>query len=221
MVSAARFAVSPIRVLAAVLWLVEPAGCYSPPELPEGAPCQRTEQCPDPQQCVLGSCSLSAPPPDARAPAPDAMIDAPPDALPLCSTAGLSCAGTVTMFTCGGHCWVQCTDAVPRDTARSACAGWTGALGEIDDATEQGCVTPHVDAPTWIGAIQSDTATTPSAGWTWNGATPVAYTNWATGKPDDAGNGEDGMEQCASIRVGGTWDDDGCPQAREFFCERP
>lgn len=201
------------------------AGCYNPPSLQEGAPCQRTEQCPDPQQCVLGRCSLHESPADARPPAPDAAIDAPADAMPpVCSTAGLSCAGgTVTMFPCGGHCWVQCTAAVSRDMAQAACTGWTGALGEIDDATEQGCVAPQVSAPTWIGAIQSDTARTPSDGWTWNGnaATPLVYTSWTPGKPDDAGNGEDGMEQCASIRVGGGWDDDGCGQARAFFCERP
>jgi hypothetical protein len=232
MCPAARFSVPPTRSLCA--WAVVlggVAGCYNP-SLQEGSPCANSDQCPDTQRCVLGSCSFrEAPPIDARpAVPPDAMADAPPpiDAMPpACSTTGLSCGGgSVTMFTCGGHCWVKCTAGVARDMARSACAGWTGALGEIDDATEQGCVTPHVGtsplAPAfWIGAIQSNPAATPSDGWTWNGTTPMVYTNWAAGKPDDADGVENGMEQCATIRSDGTWDDDTCSTGWGFFCERP
>lgn len=187
-------------------------------------PCKSSEQCPEPQRCVLGSCSLHAVPAiDARSAQMDAPIDgAPIDAMrPPCTTAGLGCSGTATMFTCGGNCWVRCTGNAPRETARAACAGWMGALGEIDDATEQGCVAGHVAAATWIGLIQSATATTPAAGWTWNGTTPVVYTTWATGKPDDADNQENGAEQCGSIRIDGTWDDDNCGGSLNFLCERP
>src|SRR3979409_1641205 len=86
---------------ALVSWL---AGCYSASSLQEGAPCQRTEQCPEPQVCALGSWSVREPapadarpatPPDAAADgatgaATDAAIDAMP---PACSTVGLSCTG--------------------------------------------------------------------------------------------------------------------------------
>ena len=217
-----------------VSWL---AGCYGPPSLPEGAPCQRTEQCPDPQVCALGRCSLREPasadarlaaPPDATTEATtdaaaDAAADAAIDAMaPACGLVGLSCpGGTATMFSCGGHCWVKCTAAVQRSAARTACMGWTGALGEIDDATEQACVASHIATATfWFGAIQSDAATTPGGGWTWNGTQPVVYTSWTPGKPDDADGVEDGAEQCGTIRPGG-WDDDNCNQMLPFFCERP
>jgi hypothetical protein len=77
-------------------------------------------------------------------------------------------------------------------------------------------------AASWIGLTQSNLATSPSTGWTWNGTTPLVYTNWLSGKPDDADNNENGEEQCASIRPnGGTWDDDGCGGSLDFFCERP
>lgn len=223
---AARFSAPPSWLLLAWVTLASGfAGCYNPPSLQEGAPCQRSEQCPDPQRCVLGSCSLHDPPPvDARPPPPtDAMIDAVVDAMPPpCSTAGLSCGGTATMFACGGHCWVKCTGAVLRVTAETACAGWTGALGEIDDATENGCVASHITTSAfWFGAVQGDAAATPDDKWTWNGTTPLVYTSWATGKPDDADGVEDGMEQCGTIRPGGTWDDDSCNQPLGFFCERP
>src|SRR5262245_28996020 len=100
-----------------ILVLALAASCYSP-RPPEGAPCASSRECPSPQHCVLGSCSLrDAPPVDAAEPdAPDApdidaaAIDAAPDAPMLaCTIAGLSCGGNATTFTCGGHCWVHCT----------------------------------------------------------------------------------------------------------------
>lgn len=219
----------PLPLLATVIWLGGLAGCYTPPAFPEGAPCERSEQCPDPQRCVLGSCSLRDPPADAPAPSDagrDAAVDAPVDAPPLpCSTAGLSCAGgTATMFMCGVNCWVRCSASVTREAARSACAGWTGALGEIDTQTDQDCVDMHVGGVTiWVGMIQgNDPANTPSTGWTWNGVHPVTYTHWAAGQPDDGNGGvEQGREQCVTLRPEGTWADDLCTNPRGFFCERP
>ncbi|HEX8109182.1 MAG TPA: hypothetical protein VF516_15720, partial [Kofleriaceae bacterium] len=158
MFSAAGFAVPPTRILACGIWLVGFAGCYNPATLEEGAPCQRSEQCPEPQQCVLGRCSLHAPPPPDARPAtpPDAMVDAMP--VP-CVADGLSCAsGTApSVFQCGTHCWVKCAEMMARATAETRCNNWMGALGEIDDATEQTCVASHISTATfWIGAIQSN-----------------------------------------------------------------
>jgi hypothetical protein len=229
MSASSGFAVLPVPILASILasmmWMGGLAGCYAPRALPEGAPCERSEQCPQSQQCVLGSCSSHEPPPtDAPAPPSDARTDAPVDAMPLaCSTSGLSCTGTATMFMCGVNCWVRCSASVVRETARSACAGWMGALGEIDNQTEQDCVNMHLGGTTlWVGMIQSnDPANTPDTGWTWNGIHPVTYTHWAAGQPDDGGGGEQGREQCVTLRTDGTWADDPCTNPRGFFCERP
>jgi hypothetical protein len=220
------FSARSVPILASVIW-GGLAACYAPRALPEGAPCDRSAQCPAPQQCVLGSCSLSEPPPtDAPAPPPDAPADAAADAMPLaCSTSGISCAGgTATMFTCGTNCWVRCSASVVRETGRASCAGWMGALGEIDNQTDQDCVNMHIGGAQtiWVGMIQNnDPANTPSTGWTWNGVHPVTYTNWAAGQPDDAGGGENGAEQCMVLRTDGTWADDPCSNPRGFFCERP
>jgi hypothetical protein len=180
---------------------------------------------------VLGSCSLrDAPAIDASVTVQsDALIDAPIDAraIPIdaarlaCSTAGLTCGGTATMFTCGGNCWVLCTGHAPRDTAASACAGWMGALGEIDDASEQSCVEAQLNAVAWVGLVQSPTATTPEAGWTWNGTVSLGFTHWQSGAPDDRDNNENGDEQCAKIQTDGTWDDVTCSSSINFLCERP
>lgn len=228
MARAAGFAVPPIRILAPMMGLVGFAGCYNPPVLQEGAPCQRSEQCPEPQQCVLGSCSLREAPADAG-PLPDAMamIDAAVDAMPVpCVADGLTCRGNTAplAFPCGTHCWVKCTEIVPRATAETRCAGWTGVPGEIESAAEDSCVNQHIaTAAFWIGAVQGDGAATLADKWTWNGDATrrFDYTNWATGKPDDADGVESGQEQCATIRPGGTWDDDSCIQPLAFFCTRP
>jgi Lectin C-type domain len=211
---------------AAVLCVL--AGCYNPSPR-EGAPCETSAQCPSPQRCVLGSCSLhdAAPPVDAR-PNPDAALDAPIDALVLaCSTAGLTCIGTPIMFSCGKSCWVRCTGSVPRETARTRCADWMGALGQIDDMTEEICVAGgagmpnHVVADSWIGLIQDNAATAPKLGWTWNGAGQIVFSRWAAGEPEDSDNNENGDEQCGNIRTDGTWDDQSCSNLLDFFCERP
>jgi hypothetical protein len=221
----------PVRILGSVLWLSGLASCYTHRALPEGAPCERSEQCPDPQLCVLGSCSLQdapadapAAPPDARTAAIDAAIDAMP---PPCSITGLTCAGaTPTMFSCGGKCWVRCAAAVTRETARAACAAWTGTLGEIENQAEQDCVNQRIGGvlTIWVGMIQNnDPGNTPSTGWTWNGVDPVVYTHWAAGQPDDGSPvlAESGREQCLVLRTDGTWADDPCTNPRGFFCERP
>jgi hypothetical protein len=195
------------------------AGCYSP-RIQEGVPCSSTEACPTGQRCVLGSCRLRDPVADAaiEGPGSDALGDAPPDAMP-CVTTGLTCSRTATTFMCGGHCWVYCPSATTWPSASQACIGWQGALGEVDNDTEQTCVFPMITAASWIGLLQDDAATTPGMGWKWNGKTPVDYTHWANGKPDDGSEG--GAEQCGKMEADGQWDDAGCTQANHFLCERP
>jgi Lectin C-type domain len=201
------------------------AGCYSP-RIQEGAPCDSPDECPTQLRCVQRTCQLRDPlPPDAGVDAAevDTAVDAtPPDAMVLpCTTTGLTCGGTATVFMCGGHCWVHCTSAVTSTTADQACTGWQGALGQVDDATEESCVIARIAATSWIGLSQSAAATTPGMDWTWNARTPLVYTHWAAGKPDDGGNGENRSEQCGKLQTDGQWDDAVCTQANRFLCERP
>lgn len=202
------------------------AGCYSP-AAPTGAPCESTVECPGAQHCSAGHCVIhDVPEVDASVieDAQSVTVDAPSDAAPLaCSTAGLTCSGqgVATMFTCGGNCWVRCTQHVTREAARAACAAWSGTLAVIDDATEETCATSHAPADTWIGLQQPPAQTMPGMGWTWNGATPPVYTRWATGRPDDQDDRENGQEQCGKIESSGIWDDVACNDQIAFFCERP
>src|SRR6185503_9198249 len=119
------------RYRAALLALV--ASCYGP-LTPEGVPCTSSVQCPSPQQCVVGRCSLhDAPVPDAAiepdAALPDALdaaIDAMPDAALACVPTGLPCGGTARTFKCGGHCWVSCSGSTGWVQSSQACATWMG-----------------------------------------------------------------------------------------------
>ena len=108
-----------------------------------------------------------------------------------------------------------------RELARAACVGWQGALGQIDDAVEESCVTSHLTAASWLGLLQRPTATATTDDWTWNDSAPVVYTRWQTGKPDDRDGKETGEEQCAKIQTDGTWDDVACTSSLDFVCERP
>jgi hypothetical protein len=217
-------------VLCGLVGLVGLVGCYDP-SLRAGAPCHSVDECPAAQYCVAGRCSLSAaqpidapPPPPPDAPPPDAP---PPDAHPVCSTVGLTCPGGVapTMFECGNHCWTLCTGLATRTAAAAACAAWTGALGQIDDATENACVAAKNQGAirTWIGLVQDNAATTASMNWTWNGVGLLNnFVHWAALEPEDGGGGEaDHAEQCGSMEADGTWDDQGCAATNPFFCERP
>jgi hypothetical protein len=164
-------------------------------------------------------------PPDAAGDGPDidAAIDATPDAAPLpCEIAGLTCGNAPIVFMCGGHCWARCTSGATWNAASTACTGWRGALGQIDDDTEQTCVAMRLPgAPMWIGLRQSDNATTPDRDWFWNTASnAVVYTHWQSGKPDDSDGRENRAEQCGKIQANATWDDVVCNATTGFFCER-
>ena len=158
----------------------------------------------------MGTCQLDVPR-DAAGELDAPLPDAPTDATVVpCDLAGFTCGVGAQVFMCGTTCFARCNALVTRTTAQTRCQAWSGWLAEITDVATNACVTAKIAGQTWIGLAQSAGAATPDAGWTWNGTTPVAFTNWAAGKPDDAGGGENGQEQCGHIATDGTWDDDIC-----------
>jgi lectin-like protein len=203
------------------------AACYVPVP-PEGAPCQTDQECPTPQRCVANACSTHARTIDAAvvvdtAPAIDTAVvptDAPPDAMLPCTNTGLDCPNGTVVIPCGTACYVLCKTAVAYSAAETSCHGWSGALAEIDDATQQQCLQQKLTGNTWVGLQQLDTATTPGDGWTWNGVKPLTFTHWQNGTPNDADGNENHSEQCAKMQTDGTWDDVPCTDRYPFFCGR-
>jgi hypothetical protein len=197
-------------------------GCV-PPIPPEGSPCRSDQECPTSQTCERGVCRHgSFDEPDAAIVHDSAPVDTAIDAAPRpCTTDGLTCNTTAVAFMCGTTCFAKCGQGVVQATAETACEAWSGRLAEVPDATTNTCLAAHAGTDSWFGLTQSPAATTPDAGWTWNGVDPVTFISWAAGKPDDAGGGENGAEQCAAIASNGTWDDMSCSAfAFPFTCSR-
>jgi hypothetical protein len=169
----------------------------------------------------MGTCQIDVPRDatvEVDAPMPDTSIDA--TVLP-CDVAGFTCGVGAKVFMCGTTCFARCNAQVTNAVAQTRCAAWSGKLAELADATTNACVTAQIAAISWIGLAQSAGAATPAEGWTWNGTTPVTFTSWAAARPDDAGGGENGQEQCGALSTNGTWDDDPCGfQGLAFVCQR-
>ena len=163
----------------------------------------------------------------------DASVDAAPDAAPdlgSCNTTALTClGGTPVAVTCNGGCWVKCQQGVPvanQATASAQCAAWGGKLAPIRVQADNDCVatTLFLGQASWIGFEQNATATTKTAGWTWNNdGIAEAYTNWSGGQPNDNDGTENGEEQCAYMPTVGTWQDIPCGDGGlfRFSCRRP
>jgi len=98
-------------------------------------------------------------------------------------------------------------------------AGWIGwdqaqqdaesrgaSLVTIESLEEQvfvaGLVRPFSIAY-WIGLLQAPKAAEPLGGWTWVDGSPVSFSNWGDGQPNN-GNGN---QHFGALRLGGTWDD--------------
>ena len=50
--------------------------------------------------------------------------------------------------------------------------------------------------------------------WKWTDGTPFGYTKWWHGEPND-----DGQEDCMSLRIGETWNDQSCHRENKFICK--
>lgn len=100
--------------------------------------------------------------------------------------------------------------------ARSFCRSNGGDLVSIEGTVEQNYLEPFaVTFPkkeAWIGL--SDLSN--EAGWEWSDGKPAKYFNWIRGQPDDW----HGMEDCATIKSSGMWNDDYCGNKNSFICKR-
>ena len=66
----------------------------------------------------------------------------------------------------------------------------------------------------WIGG--TDAAS--EGAWVWSPSnTPLSYTNWNAGEPNNAYGGQD----CMQIYSSGKWDDDKCMNQQKYVCQQP
>ena len=52
--------------------------------------------------------------------------------------------------------------------------------------------------------------------WVWSDGTPLDYTNWLTGQPDNWNNNE----KCAHMSSSHKWNDNTCGDQRAFVCKQ-
>lgn len=99
----------------------------------------------------------------------------------------------VYVWSGNGHGYELVGTVLAWEDARAAAAVaiWQGVPGHLatltsagEDAFVRGLLT--VDNA-WLGGYQLANQATPSVGWNWITGEPWAYTNWASGEPNDSG----------------------------------
>ncbi|HUJ62547.1 MAG TPA: lectin-like protein [Kofleriaceae bacterium] len=132
---------------------------------------------------------------DARA--PDGAADARP-----CG------GGDASMMEPGGTCLVLFDAPKIYVDAKAACAAIDAHLAFLKSAeTDMAAETLAGTADTFAGATDLAMVGT----WLWDDGTPMVYTNWETGEPNDGGGKYN--ENClviAASRPGKGWDDRPC-----------
>jgi hypothetical protein len=145
------------------------------------------------------------PPPDTGGdPPPDTGGDPPPDGGDP-PPAGL---------TFGGSTYVILDDGLSRAEAQAQAAALGGTLLRIDSQAEQDWVTANIWNQQAIYLDASDAAT--EGVWVDSDGTPLAYTNWMPGEPNDGGGNQDYALLASSD---GGWDDQG-RDGSDIFTDR-
>ena len=127
------------------------------------------------------------------------------------------CSCKVAMF--GGNEYRFCANTLNYANASAACQAAGYHLVSIGSAAEDSFVHSNAVAVAnvkwWIGL--NDIAV--EGTFVWTDGTPLIYTNWEPGEPNNAGN-----EDCGQINrfnPKNTWNDEPCNQALPYVCEKP
>jgi hypothetical protein len=133
----------------------------------------------------------------------DGPIDAPIDAR-ACT------GGDSHMVGPNGECLVMFTTPKTYVDAKAACAAIGAHLAYLEDAALDSIAETFVgSADTFIGLTDRAVEGT----FVWDDGTPLVYSNWHTGEPNNGGSGSTYQEDCviiAGARVGAQWDDRPC-----------
>ena len=97
--------------------------------------------------------------------------------------------------------------------ADNACKRAGLQLATVQSAAQNALVRTAADGnQVWIGGTDAATEGT----WVWSPTnTPMSYTNWAPGEPNDNGG-----QHCLAVYDSGKWDDTTCTSfATKFVCQ--
>lgn len=133
------------------------------------------------------------------------LASPPPPAVPACEDVAV-----------GDARFALCTTPLAWADAEAHCASTGRHLARIDDDAQSAALAALAKARAsdrwWIGL--SDRAREGHAAWA--DGSPVDFTRWSKGQPDDASCGED----CTALKPksDGTWSDGHCALRRPFIC---
>jgi hypothetical protein len=118
------------------------------------------------------------------------------------------------------HPYMFCTSVAPWTTAQSTCWSYDYHMLSIADAAEDTWVNAVADTYStlkwWMGFNDRASEGT----WVWEDGSPVTYTNWYPGEPNDVAFNED-CGQLNRFHSAGSngWNDEPCTSAFRFICE--
>jgi hypothetical protein len=169
-------------------------------------------------------------PPDAGAPDARAPLDACARRAEACDGRDDDCDGAIDegarcpceRVAIAGGSYLFCASERSWIGAQVTCASVGYRLVVVEDAAEDRALHSAMAArgfdDTWIGITDAVT----EMRWVDESGTPLAYTHWDDGEPNDGGtSGEDcGVIMTRAGRAA-EWDDRGCETERPSVCEAP
>ncbi|XP_022088561.1 lymphocyte antigen 75-like [Acanthaster planci] len=145
----------------------------------------------------------------------------PPPVNPPTTPSSQDCASGWTGY--GQRCFKavefdQGSDAADWDEANRVCTNFGGHLASFHHPDEEAFLVKNLKLNLkrrfWIGLNDQRN----EGGYRWSDGTPVQYTNWAPGEPNDYG----GQEECVETDLkGGKWNDLFCWYKRNYLCSIP
>eukprot|EP00964_Phaeocystis_antarctica_P073571 scaffold45150_cov70-Phaeocystis_antarctica.AAC.1 len=120
-------------------------------------------------------------------------------------------------YVCEPPYYTLISDALSWGDADAACLAANMQLASVQSAAQNALLlTIAAGNQVWIGG--TDAAS--EGAWVWSPSnTPLSYTNWATGEPNNSG-GEDCVA-VVGIYYGGKWNDDRCSKKKKYVCQQP
>ncbi|XP_078393937.1 CD209 antigen-like protein C isoform X3 [Cetorhinus maximus] len=112
------------------------------------------------------------------------------------------------------HCYRFSMERVNWDSAKQQCESQNSHFIIINTEQEQNIIKKSIEnnpGDYWIGLTDRES----EGNWKWVDGTPVSFTRWEQGEPNNAA----GNENCAIIRSA-DWNDVSCSDQFPFICEK-
>ncbi|VDI22140.1 Hypothetical predicted protein [Mytilus galloprovincialis] len=117
------------------------------------------------------------------------------------------------------HCYYFSDDKKTWFEAERYCRTQNAFLADVKDVAENNWITSNLKGNCWIGATNFDAGI-----WIWSyDYSPLTYSNWKTGEPNnhqnDKGQGENCCQMYKAIHVAGKWNDLWCSHKVKYVCK--